>query len=191
MHITNKETWNETSIKEHQGKMISWFLDTFPLPEAFRDEENWNVKTSDSEVFSPLDEDAGHMAEGNKPKVLNIENNRIDVTSWQNVFIEFLNYIKNNEGYDYELILDHQSELFGSEETIIKWRELESLLDSNIDLTNRYKAFDGKIWSKVKTLTDDMHFIHINMSSNTCMNRIANIMNKFNMSEESVQIELK
>lgn len=192
LHVINKETWNESAIKEHQGNMISWFLDTFPLPEAFRDEENWNVKTTESEEFSPLDEDAGHMAEGNKPKVLNIENNRIDVTSWQNVFIEFLKYIKDNEAYDFELILDHQSELFGSEETIIKWRVLESLLDSNIDLTNRYKTFEGKVWSKVnQALTNDIYFIHINISALTCMNRIANIMNKFNMSEEAVQIELK
>lgn len=189
--IINKETWNETSIKEHQRNMIAWFLETFPLPEFYRDEENWNVKTSESEVFSPLDEDAGHMAEGNKPKVIYIENNKIDVRSWQNVFIVFLKYIKEKEEYDFELILDHQTELFGNEETIVKWRELESLLDNNIELTNRYKTFDGKVWSKAKTLTNDMFFIHINISSYTCMNRIANIMNKFNMAEEDVQIVLK
>lgn len=191
LHIINKDTWNETSIKEHQRNMIAWFLETFPLPEFYRDEENWNVKTTESKVFSPLDEDAGHMAEGNKPKVIYIENNKIDVGTWQNVFIEFLKYIKDNEEYDFDLILDHQTELFGNEETIIKWRELESLLDNNIELTNRYKTFDGKVWSKAKTLTNDMFFIHINISSYTCMNRIANIMNKFNMAEDSVEIVLK
>jgi len=192
LHVINKDTWNETSIKEHQGNMIAWFLETFPLPDAFRDEENWNVKTTESEEFSPLDEDAGHIAEGNKPKELYIEDNKIDVTTWQNVFIEFLKYIKNNAEYDFELILDHQSELFANEDTILKWRELESLLDTNIDLTNRYKTFEGKVWSKVnKPLTNDMYFIHINISALTCVNRIANIMNKFNMSEDSVQIALK
>lgn len=191
LHIINKDTWNETSIKEHQRNMIAWFLETFPLPEFYRDEENWNVKTTESKVFSPLDEDAGHMAEGNKPKAIYIENNKIDVGTWQNVFIEFLKYIKDNEEYDFDLILDHQTELFGNEETIIKWRELESLLDNNIELTNRYKTFDGKVWSKAKTLTNDMFFIHINISSYTCMNRIANIMNKFNMAEDSVEIVLK
>lgn len=77
-------------------------------------------------------------------------------------------------------------------ETIIKWRELESLLDGKNDLTNRYKTFEGKVWSKVnKTLTNDMYFIHINISALTCMNRIANVMNKFNMPENSVEIKLK
>src|SRR5690606_15972718 len=99
--------------------------------------------------------------------------------------------IKDSEEYDFDLILDHQSELFGSGETIIKWRELESLLDSNIDLSKRFKTLDGKFWNKVDLLNDDMYFIHINMSSYTCMNRIANVMNKFNMPENSVEIKLK
>ena len=68
---------------------------------------------------------------------------------------------------------------------------LEKIIENNSKLTKRYKTFDKKIWKKVKNLTDDIFFIHINISASTCMNRIANIMNKFNLPENSVQIVLK
>jgi hypothetical protein len=87
--------------------------------------------------------------------------------------------------------MENQSVLFKKEDTILKWSELEELLENNMDLTNRYKNFDKKVWDKVKTITDDMLFIHINISASTCMNRIANIMNKFNMAENTVIVNLK
>ncbi len=77
------------------------------------------------------------------------------------------------------------------ENVILKWSSLEILLNSNLDLTNRYKTFDGKVWDKANNLANDDFFIHINISASTCMNRIANIMNKLNMVENSVEIKLK
>ena len=46
--------------------------------------------------------------------------------------------------------------------TNIPPHNLKELIDSNVDLSSRYKTFDGKVWDKVKELNDDLLFIHIN-----------------------------
>jgi len=189
--VISKHIWNEQSIIEHQEDMVDYFLETFPLPLEFKDNNNWNSQTVENTLFSPLDTDAGGIAEGNKPIELIINNDVIKVKTWQDVFIRFLKYVKGSESYDFDFILDNQTLLFGRDETIIKWNILKEIIDKNVDLSNRYKTFDGKVWDKVKELSEDLLFIHINISSNTCMSRIGNIMDKFNLSENSVQIRLK
>ncbi len=189
--VISKHIWNEQSIIEHQEDMVDYFLETFPLPLEFKDNNNWNSQTAENTLFSPLDTDAGGIAEGNKPIELIINNDVIKVKTWQDVFIRFLKYIKGSESYDFDFILDNQTLLFGRDETIIQWNILKEIIDKNVDLSNRYKTFDGKVWDKVKELSEDLLFIHINISSNTCMSRIGNIMDKFNLSENSVQIRLK
>jgi hypothetical protein len=192
LDVIRRNNWNVQSIKEHQANMINWFLATFPLPEQFKEASNWNTQTIESASFSPLDIDAGEMAEGNKPIELHILEDVINVNSWQDVFIKFLKHLKDEPDFDFEFILDNQTELFiRTDETIIKWSRLKELIDSNSDKSTRYKTFDGKFWDKVKDLNDDLLFIHINMSASNCMTRIGNVMDKFNMSENSVTIKLK
>lgn len=191
LDVISREKWDENSITEHQNNMISWLLDTFPLSADYKDKDNWNTKIIETTEFSPLDDDAGEIAEGNRPTEINIENNIIKVSTWQDVFIKFIKYIKDNQDYDFDIILDNQSELFKKEDTILKWAELEEILENNMDLSNRYKTFEGKVWDKVQTITADMYFLHINISASTCMTRISNIMNKFNMAENTVNIKLK
>jgi len=142
-------------------------------------------------LFSPLDTEAGNMAEGNRPVELHIFDNVIQVNSWQDVLIKFIKYIKDKPKYDFEFILDNQIEMFRRDETILKWSSLKELIDSNVDLTNRFKTFDGKVWGKVKDLNDDLLFIHINISASNCMSRIASVMEKLFMPEDSVKIKLK
>jgi hypothetical protein len=43
----------------------------------------------------------------------------------------------------------------------------------------------------VKELNDDLLFIHINISASNCISRIANVMEKLFMPENSVEIKLK
>ncbi|TAM95351.1 MAG: DUF262 domain-containing protein [Chitinophagaceae bacterium] len=191
LDVINRTTWNEQSIKEHQANMINWFLDSFPLPEQFKERANWNTQIIENNSFSPLDSDAGEMAEGNKPVELHIQVDVIKVNSWQDVFIKFLKYLKDNPDFDFGFILDNQLELFRREETILKWSALKDLIETNVDLSTRYKTFDGKVWDKVKELQDDLLFIHINISASYCINRIANVMDKFNMPENSVKIKLR
>ncbi|MDR1632741.1 MAG: DUF262 domain-containing HNH endonuclease family protein [Dysgonamonadaceae bacterium] len=193
LDILNSENWDETSIKKHQSNMIKWFLETFPLPEKHQHKDNWNTtKIINNISFSPLDNDAGETAEGNKPAKLIIEGLSYNVKTWQDVFIQFIQYIKNNSDYDFDLILDNQNDLFSSKyNAIVKWPELQSLINDNMDLKSRYKTFDGKVCDKVENLTDDKYFIHINASANSFMDRIANIMNKFNIPATAVEITLK
>lgn len=191
LDIINKNTWNQQSIIDHRENMINWFLDTFPLPNHFKKTDNWNTQTTQDTSFSPLDIDAGERAEGNKPVELHIYNDIVKVNSWQNVFIKFIKYLRDKPEFDFEFILDNQLDLFRREETIVKWNILKDIIDARIDLSNRYKTFDGKLWDQIKDIDDDMLFIHINISASTCMTRIANIMDKFNMPQSSVEIKLK
>lgn len=191
LDIVNRNSWNEQSIMEHQANMINSFLATFPLPDEYKEKANWNTQSKENTSFSPLDIDANETAEGNKPVELHIEGNIIKVKTWQDVFIKFLKYLKDSPDYDFGFIMDNQTELFKREDTIVKWRTLKDIIDTNVDLSSRFKTFDGKVWDKVKDLDDDLIFIHINISASNCMTRIANVMNKFNMDEESVKVLLR
>ncbi len=189
--VTNKNIWDETNILLHQKNMIIWFLETFPLPDLYKERDNWNTRVIESTSFSPLDNEAAGKAEGNKPLELHIENTIVKVASWQDVFIQFLKYFKDNKDYDFNILLDNQRELFGNENIIVKWSTLKLLIDNNIDKTNRFKTFDGKTCDKVKFLTDDLLFIHINISASACISRISSLINKFNIADNSVEIVLK
>ena len=191
LDIIKRNTWSEQSIKEHLANMITWFLDTFSLPEQFREKANWNTLTFENTLFSPSDTDAGDVAEGNRPTELHINGEVIDVKTWQDVFIKFLKNLKDSPNFDFDFILENQLECFRRDDTIIKWSALKELIDTNVDLSNRYKTFDGKVWEKLKVLDDDILFIHINISASNCMTRISNVMDKFNMPSNSVEIKLK
>jgi len=191
LDIIKRNIWSEQSLKEHQANMITWFLDTFSLPEQYKEKANWNTLTFENSLFSPLDTDAGEMAEGNRPTELHINKEVIIVKTWQDVFIKFLKHLRDSPDFDFDFILENQLECFRRDDTIIKWSSLKELIDTNVDLSNRYKTFDGKVWEKVKELDDDILFIHINISASNCMTRISNVMDKFNMQTNSVEIKLK
>jgi len=191
LDIVKRSQWNEQSILEHQSNMIEWLLSTFPLPEELKETSNWNTQLVEKLTFSPLDHDAGEMAEGNKPDELIVGDKILKVKSWQDVFIRFLKYLKNDSDFDFEFILDNQLDIFSREETILKWIVLKEIIDANFKHSNRYKTFEGKVWDKVKDLNDDVLFVHINISATRCIQRIANIMNKFNISSKDVSINLR
>lgn len=191
LDIIKRNTWSEQSIKEHLANMITWFLDTFSLPEQYKEKANWNTLTLENTLFSPSDTDSGDVAEGNRPTELHINGEVIEVKTWQDVFIRFLKYLRDSPDFDFDFILENQLECFRRDDTIIKWSALKELIDTNVDLSNRYKTFDGKVWEKLKVLDDDILFIHINISASNCMTRISNVMDKFNMPSNSVEIKLK
>lgn len=191
LDIINRDVWDEQSIIEHQKNMINWFLETFPLPDQYKYKDNWNTKTIDNNLFSPLDADAGNIAEGNKPIELHIFDTIIEVNSWQDVFIKFLKYLKESPEHDFDNILNNQYEMFKREGTILKWSSLKKLIESNRDLANRYKTLDGKVWNMVEDLNDDLLFVHINISASTCILRIATVMERLFIPEDSIKIKLK
>lgn len=191
LDIIKRESWNETSILEHQSNMIKWLLDAFPLPEEYRENSNWNTQTIEKSTFSPSESDAGEMAEGNKPQELIIKGKEIKVKSWQDVFVRFLKHLKEDPDFDFDSILDNQLDLFGNEEIIVRWSVLKEIIDANVDYTNRFKTFEGKVWDKVKDLNEDLLFIHVLMSASRCMLRMSRVMEKFNMDSQEVTIRLR
>ncbi|MBQ3922232.1 MAG: hypothetical protein II707_02965, partial [Spirochaetales bacterium] len=159
--------------------------------EQYRFASNWNTKELDINNFSPLDNDANDWAEGNKPSSMKIGDKIFKVSSWQDVFIKFIKHIKDNNEDDFKFILDNQFSLFNREDAIITWHILKIKSEQKEDLLVRYKTFDGLLYNKVENINDDIIFVHINISASSCMTRLANIMDKFNMSEDYVNIILK
>ncbi len=189
--VLDKERWDEESIKQHQDTLINWFLDTFPLPEEYKDKSNWNTQINETTLFSPLDTDAGNIAEGNKPSELIIFNEHIKVNTWQDVFIKFLNYLRVKPDFDFQFIIDNQVELFKRDNVILEWSELKEIVDNDIEISKRYKNFDSKVWQNLKEVNDDELFIHINISASMCMSRIATIIEKLFIPEDAITIILK
>lgn len=191
LEIVDYAVWNEDSIKRHQSNMINWFLQTFPLPQQYQSTPNYDRKKPDVTTFSPLDDDAGDWAEGHKPAKMIIDSKVLSVATWQDVFIKFLTFMKEDNRYDFQFVLDNQTDLFNKEGVVLNWRSLKMIIDKNIERATRYKSFDGLFPDKILNPKDDTLFIHTNISAATCMNRIASVMTKFDMPREFVIITLK
>ena len=191
LEIVDYAVWNENSIKRHQSNMINWFLQTFPLPQQYQSTPNYDRKKPDVTTFSPLDDDAGDWAEGHKPAKMIIDSKVLSVATWQDVFIKFLTFMKEDNRYDFQFVLDNQTGLFNKEGVVLNWRSLKMIIDKNLERATRYKSFDGLFPDKILNLKDDTLFIHTNISAATCMNRIASVMTKFDMPREFVIITLK
>lgn len=191
LEIVEYAVWNEDSIKRHQSNMINWFLQTFPLPQQYQSTPNYDRKKPDVTTFSPLDDDAGDWAEGHKPAKMIIDSKVLSVATWQDVFIKFLTFMKEDNRYDFQFVLDNQTGLFNKEGVVLNWRSLKMIIDKNLERATRYKSFDGLFPDKILNPKDDTLFIHTNISAATCMNRIASVMTKFDMPREFVIITLK
>ena len=68
---------------------------------------------------------------------------------------------------------------------------LKLLISENDDLEKRYKSISGNNAVRIDNILNDLLYVHVDLSASNCMTRIANIMNKFNMEEDFVLIELK
>ena len=191
LEIVDYAVWNEDSIKRHQSNMINWFLQTFPLPQQYQSTPNYDRKKPDVTTFSPLDDDAGDWADGHKPAKMISDSKVLSVATWQDVFIKFLTFMKEDNRYDFQFVLDNQTDLFNKEGVVLNWRSLKMIIDKNLERATRYKSFDGLFPDKILNPKDDTLFIHTNISAATCMNRIASVMTKFDMPREFVIITLK
>lgn len=195
LDILNCSQWNENSILQHQNKMINDFLGTFSLPEEYQNRSNWNtaenINMIEMQEFSPLDEEAKEYAEGNKPKSIKVFNELIKVVTWQDVQLAFLNELYKNNEFDFQFIIDNQREIFGRENAIVSWSYFKEMIENNSDYSTKYKTLDGYLWNRKNKIEADTLFVHINISARACMNRIANIMNRFYILPDLVKIQLK
>lgn len=194
LDVINRDIWNEQSIIEHQSNMINWFLKTFPLPDQYKEKNNWNSQPIEKDTISPLEDiNAEDIIEGKKPGELKISDYSITVNSWQAVYLNFLNYVKENYPNGFEAILDNQLKIFGRDELIIKWIKLKELISYDPDLRERYKTLKAQFCYDIpeKELQDDLIFVHTNISASTCVSRIARIMEELYMPEDSVKIKIR
>ncbi|MGP1580995.1 MAG: hypothetical protein ACTTH5_08285 [Wolinella sp.] len=136
-----------------------------------------------------MDDDAEDWATDKKAVEMTIDDKVFDVSTWQDVFIKFIAFMKEDSRYDFQFILDNQMDLFSKEGVILNWNALKAIIDKDIKRANQYKTFDGLAPDRIANPTSDMLFIHINISAATCITRIANIMNKFDMPKEFVMIK--
>jgi len=188
LFIINKEKWDEQSISEHQIIMIKWFLETFNLPMNYQ--LSANKKILDKTIFSFADDDIMDIAEGNKPVEFIIENKNIYVSSWQDVFLKFIQYIKIRNEHDLDLIIEKQYELFNKSDIFMKYPEFKNHYLDNLDMLNRYKKLDGTFYQKSDDQNDQNLYVHINISSRQCIRRILTIIEEFNISKDLVKIRL-
>lgn len=193
LDVINKETWNEASLQTHHANMIEWFLSTFPLPDTYKDRDNWKVSQEllERTRLSPLDDDAGDFAEGNKPTEILINGGARKVFSWPQVLFRFLLHIYKSQDLDFEFVYNNQAQLFNKEDVIIKWSDVKRRIEENPDWKGRYRTLNGgKTWDKAENITDGDYLIHVNISASACMRRIANVMNRFNMPNNYVEVVL-
>ena len=141
-------------------------------------------------IFSPLNNNIANIVKGSKPKNIIIDNKNFDVNSWQEVFIKFLNFIKDDNRYNMEKILSDQKKIFGKKDGIITWEKLEQKIQHREDVKNRYKSFDGLFAYKIKNIKNNELFININISAKNCIEIIANIMNEFDINDDFVKISI-
>jgi uncharacterized protein with ParB-like and HNH nuclease domain len=193
--IIKRDRWNQQSIEEHRENMIKWLLDTFPLPEEYKYKNGWksgtNEETSEVEWLSPIDIDAGDIAEGNKPAELHIFNKSVVVKTWRELFLNFVKYLKEYSEEYFKYIVENQYELFGRDDVFLKWKRLKDKIEKDKEFANRYKTLDGKTWDRVEDLNENTLFCNVGIPAKTFIARIANIMNKLYMNEDDVKIKLK
>lgn len=191
LDVINAGSWGETEIKRHQEKMINWFLETFPIPDQCRHTSNWNTKFQEKMDFSPLGNEAWAMAEGNKPSFIKLGDKEIKVSYWKDVYLEFLRFIKDSGSYDFQIVLDNQSELLGRGDAIIPWSVFEKKVELDGTMRGKYNTIDGLPWDKVVNLTAETLFFHVNFNTHALIDKVANVMNKFCIPEDYVNIMLK
>lgn len=192
LDVKGKRTWNEKSILAHRQNMIKRLLETFPLPEKLRFENNWNQSEQpEIETVSPCDDSFGEIAEGTKPVKVIIEDREINVSSWQDVFLKFLLTVERDGYGDFETIIENQYKLFKKTDVFVRWKSFQLWIQEKPELGRRYKTLDGKFFDDESVdLSDDLLFVHINSSAEQIGRRIAALIDLIGLRKDVVQIEL-
>lgn len=191
-----RSTWNEKDILSHQVTMINRFLETFPVSEEMRNTENWNVGFVDTsqDLISPFEDDLENTVTNRKPKAILIGDDTYELSNWQNVFVTFISWIKENRPEVFDALLDNDEFNFTGVPIVSTRKCIESLNKTETKLLSIKKKFkrlsDQKFFTDVKNYDPQEEYVYINQSAKSIMDRIKNIMNSANMPEDSVQVEL-
>ncbi|MDW8301803.1 MAG: DUF262 domain-containing HNH endonuclease family protein [Bacteroidia bacterium] len=192
--ILSVQKWDEDTILAHRDLMIQNFLNTFSLPEEYKNKNNWNEYSYDltTDIISPTEQEIDIIVEHRKPRLLIIDDTlRYEVKTWKEVMIKFIRYIYKH--HDFNTILDKQNQnyIFGRECGIITGIELKEKYEREPTVAKRdYRSIDNEEVTK-NNIKDNQYYIHTLMSAPTCMTRLSRMMEIFNMPDESVKIHLK
>lgn len=188
LDIMDKERWTLESILSHQKVMIDAFIDTFPLPEQYQKTENWKRISQVITDFSPLESGINRLLAGEKPVSIRLDDVTAPVHSWQEVFLQFIKLVIQKRT-TLQYLKDNQQRLFNRTDALLTWQELRQ--DPSLVQKGYHKNFAGEYAFQATEPRDDDELVHINISSNTCILRIAKTMTDLGMNKDSVSITIQ
>ena len=186
--IISKERWTLESILSHRSVMIDAFLDTFALPEKYRKGENWKSISQLLTDFSPLESGIHRLLAGEKPITIRLDDVTVPVHSWQEVFLYFIRLV-TRERTTLQYLRENQRRLYGRADALLTWDELRQI--PGLIQKGYHKNYAGEYAFQASDPAQDDEFVHINISSNTCILRIAKTMEDLHMSKDSVTITIQ
>jgi len=148
-YVLDRNSWNEQSILEHQGKMINWFLETFPLPDEYKTASNWdtNIKVSD------------------EPEELNLSDfYDYDFTFKKIQTAEFLGNKLSPQEYSEKkwtyfpaanLYYTIAKKLFEETPEIYNWDEVRKILEIRTEFQKGYDKISENIFIRISPLSAD------------------------------------
>lgn len=103
----------------------------------------------------------------------------------------FLNFIKlvTQKRTTLQYLKNHQKLLFNKDNALLTWLELQQ--DPGLVQKRYYKNLAGEFPFQAVEPSDDDEFVHIDISSSTCICRIAKTMTDLGMSKDSVSIAIQ
>ena len=190
--ICQYEQWCEESILDHQNRMISLFLDTFALPEEYKQTNNWkddsNQKTES--VIYPFDGSLG-WAKGTKPKQLRVYQQTFEVKNWSGTLLQFVKYFKYQEPEALEELILNQQDVFNRKDAIVNWSRFNQLLLKRPDYQTRYKNLEDKFCTQLSDIKSEELFVHCNATISTILDRMSKAMLLLGMDRKDVVVELR
>ena len=190
--ICQYEQWCEESILDHQNRMISLFLDTFALPEKYKQTNNWkddsNQKTES--VIYPFDGSLG-WAKGTKPKQLRVYQQTFEVKNWSETLLQFIKYFKYQEPEALEELILNQQDVFSRKDSIVNWSRFSKLLLKRPDYQTRYKNLEDKFCTQLSDIKSEELFVHCNATISTILDRMSKSMLLLGMDRKDVVVELR
>lgn len=189
LDIMDKERWSLESILSHQKVMINAFIDTFSLPDEYQRAENWKQRVTEGYTdFSPLDDGIHRLLAGEKPVSIRLDDVTAPVHSWQEVFLNFIKLVTQKRT-TLQYLKDNQKRLFNRTDALLTWEELRQI--PGLIQKGYHKNYAGEYAFQASDPAEDDVFVHINISSNTCILRIAKTMEDLHMSKDSVSITIQ
>ena len=190
--ICQYEQWCEESILDHQNRMISLFLDTFALPDEYKQTNNWKDDSDQKteSVIYPFDGSLG-WAKGTKPKQLRIYQQTYEVKNWSGTLLQFVKYFKYQEPAALEELMLNQQEVFSRKDSIVNWSRFSQLLLKRPDYQTRYKNLEDKFCTQLSDIKPEELFVHCDATISTILDRMSKSMLLLGMDRKDVVVELR